>query len=59
MAYNEAIEHLPADAEWSCSFGNPGEGGFVEYYRTPSGEKWVIFNGPYDIFRLDWGCQRA
>lgn len=33
MTYNEARDRLPEGAEWQCSFGNPGENGYLEYYR--------------------------
>lgn len=59
MARNDAYAMLPADAAWSCSFGYPGEGGFNEYYRTASGERWIISNGPWDAFPLDWQCKRV
>ena len=46
-SYSEARSQLPVDAEWSCMFGNPGNGGFVEYWRDASGAKYVIKNGPW------------
>ena len=45
MTGNEVFQLLPPDAKWSSSFGNPGDGGYVEYYRTPAGERWIISNG--------------
>ena len=42
MTRNEAFQLLPTDAKWSSSFGNPGEGGYVEYYRTLDGERWSV-----------------
>lgn len=39
----DARESLPANATWSKSFGNAGEGGYVEYYRTDTGERYTIF----------------
>lgn len=60
MERSAAYALLPADAEWSCSFGYPGEGGFKEYHRTKAGECWQITNGSYDLpsFALDWQCQQ-
>ncbi len=54
----EAYNQLPADAKWSSSFGNPGEGGFTEFYRTPNGERWIISNGPW-CGPTEWKCQKA
>ncbi len=51
----EAYKLLPADAKWSCSFGNPGESNFNEIYRTPGGDRWVISNGQYGD---EWKCER-
>jgi hypothetical protein len=34
MTYQEAKAKLPADAAWSCSFGNPGEEQYHEYWRA-------------------------
>lgn len=61
MTYAAARKALPKDAEWSSSFGNPGEGGYVEYYHTTSGRKWVISNGPYcwTPGEDDWRCVPA
>lgn len=58
---SEALQALPDDAKWSCSFGNPGEGGYTEFHRTPAGERWVVTNGPYDAmqFQFDWHCQKS
>lgn len=56
-----ALAQLPAGAVWSCSFGNPGEGGYVEYHRTLAGERWIVSNGPYHLcpWEFDWHCQKA
>jgi len=43
--YSEARAALPDDAEWSSSFGYPGQGGFAEYYRDPRGDRFIIQNG--------------
>ncbi len=55
--YAKAVEALPANAECSSTFGNPGKGGYVEYWRTPDGEVWTVSNGPYDAVTLDWRCR--
>ena len=57
---SEAIQALPYGAKWSCSFGNPGEGGYVEYYRAPDGRRWQVSNGPYYLcsFNLDWRAKK-
>lgn len=57
----DVLGQLPANAKWSCSFGNPGEGGYVEYHRTPDGERWIVSNGPYHLqsFEFDWHCQKC
>lgn len=47
MNYKQAMQKVPADAEWSSSFGNPGEGGYVEYYRASDGSRWKMSNGSY------------
>lgn len=44
--YAEARKAVPAKAWCSASFGNPGCGGYSEYWR--SGERrWEISNGPW------------
>jgi hypothetical protein len=55
MTRNEAYDQLPADAEWSCSFGYPGEPGFVEYYRDPKGNR---YNIAVDAYRAGWSFNR-
>lgn len=53
----QAYQALPADAEWSCSFGYPGEGGYVEFSRTATGERWEISNGRFDAVQpIEWQC---
>jgi hypothetical protein len=52
----QAYDQLPADAEWSCSFGNPGERNFEERYRRPDGTLWIISNGFYGD---EWKCERG
>lgn len=57
--YAETAAEVPADAKWSCSFGNPGESGYVEYYRTPAGERWIVANGSWDSPWPVWTCQKV
>lgn len=40
-------DELPDDARLSATFGNPGEGGYAEYWRTPDGQRFRISNGRY------------
>lgn len=51
MTYEQALDSLPDNATWSCSFGYPGEGGCNIYYRTPDGTRYVVSNGPWYAFR--------
>lgn len=39
---SEAYAVLPADAEWSSSFGYPGQSPFDEYYRDVTGQRWHV-----------------
>lgn len=48
MSYNDALDLLPYDALWSSCFGYPGQGGYVEYYRTKDGTRYVVSNGAWD-----------
>ena len=59
--YQEAAAQLPADAKWSSSFGNPGEGGYTEYHHQPDGTRWIIGNGPWHLIEceFDWHCQKV
>lgn len=45
--YGAAYDSLPP-AEWSSTFGNPGCGGFTEYWRTKDGHRYVISNGKWN-----------
>ncbi len=45
MSYQQAIDTLPQDSKWSSSFGYPGKGGYVEYWRTTDGQRFEISNG--------------
>ena len=45
--YDAASALLPAGAEWSSSFGNPGEGGYTEFWRTGN-VRHKITNGNYE-----------
>lgn len=60
MTEKQAYALLPKDAKWSSSFGNPGEGGFIEYHRTSAGQ-WIISNGPYFLSSSEfmWNCVKA
>lgn len=53
----QAYAQLPKDAKWSSSFGYPGEGGFVEFFRQPDGTVWQISNGSW-CGPEDWRCER-
>jgi len=56
--YNEATAMLPADAKWSCSFGYPGETGYVEYFRDRANNRFVIENGKWSDFEMCWTCKQ-
>lgn len=60
-SYADACALLPAGAMWSSCFGNPGEGGYCEYWRLPDGRRWVVSNGPYHLcsWEFDWHCQKV
>jgi hypothetical protein len=58
MAYGDARAAISADAIWSSSFGNPGEGGYSEYWRAADGARWVISNGSYLDCGRAWTAQR-
>jgi hypothetical protein len=47
MTYEQALNTIPSDRKWSSSFGNPGEGGYVEYWRTADGRRFSVSNGSY------------
>ena len=47
MTYPESLKQLPTTVRWSACFGNPGEGGYCEYYRDPQGKRYIIENGDY------------
>lgn len=49
-SYKEAAATLPAGAKWSASFGNPGQGGYSEYFRTAEGKRFAIENGSWSAF---------
>lgn len=58
--YHEAAEALPAGAKWSSSFGNPGEGGYCEFFRTPEGKRFQITNGTWsEIAPFTWTLAEA
>ena len=49
--YEGARARLADDAEWTSSFGYPGEGGYCEHWRRPNGERWRISNGRWDALK--------
>ena len=53
-----AYRKLPQGAVWSCSFGDPGDGGFTEFYRVPNGWRYKISNGPWNG-PLNWTCTKV
>lgn len=61
LTYFDAAAQLPADAKWSSTFGNPGDGGYTEYWRQPDGTRWIISNGPWHLIEceFDWHCQKT
>ena len=60
MTETQAEAALPADAKWSCSFGNAGEGGYRAYFQAPSGKRYVVANGPWDAFApFNWSVTEA
>lgn len=59
MTYAQAASKLPPDTSWSCSFGNPGEGGYVEYHRDTAGNRYVLANGRWDEFGDVWTFEVA
>jgi len=56
MTYAQAVGQIPAPAHWSSSFGNPGVGGYAEFWRDRNGRRWIVENGPYDAIALSWSC---
>lgn len=60
-SYEDAATELPENAVWSSTFGNPGDGGYVEYWRQPDGTRWTISNGPWHLIEceFDWHCQKV
>ena len=57
--FDAAYGALPSEAEWTSSFGYPGEGGFTEYYRTPDGRRFRVSNGSaLSPFRR-WTCEEV
>jgi hypothetical protein len=51
---SQALAELPADAKWTSSFGCPGEGGYVEYFRDAAGNRYTIDNGRWCDFGDVW-----
>ena len=59
MTYQEAMSQVPTEAVWSASFGYASEGGYVEYWRTPNGDRWRISNGSYlETAPFNWTVSR-
>jgi len=59
MTYQQATAKLPTDAKWSSSFGNPGEGGYTEFWRTQT-QRFILSNGRWDdIAPFSWTCEVA
>jgi len=58
-SYSDAAAQLPADARWSASFGNPGEGGYCEYHRDQAGRRYIISNGKWCDLGTEWTVQEA
>lgn len=42
MTYQAAIASIPADSEWSCSFGYPGEDNYSEFWRDTGNNRYQI-----------------
>ena len=56
--YHDAAARLPADAQWVSSFGNGGEPGYTEFWRTPDGTRYTIDNGAWDAITPVWSCRQ-
>lgn len=41
-SYHEARIKLPLNAKWSNAFGNPGKGGYTEFWRTIHDQQWPV-----------------
>ena len=56
MLYSAIVTDLEnAGCKWSASFGYPGEGGYNEFWRDPTGRRFVISNGTHwDCAPFDW-----
>ena len=56
MTYIEALNLLPADVTCTATFGNPGDGGYSEYWRSKvTGERWSVGNGSHlDTAPFNW-----
>jgi len=42
MTQSQAYARIPADAQWSCCFGYPGDAPFDEIYHAADGRRWMI-----------------
>lgn len=47
MTYEQAMQSVPEGAEWSSSFGYPGEPGCSIYFRLRGGTRYVVSNGDW------------
>ena len=50
-SHHDAIMATPAGTRWSCSFGQPGEGGYSEYLHTPDDRCFIVSNGLWDALK--------
>jgi hypothetical protein len=59
-SYEQALNSLGIETKWSCSFGNPGEGGYTEFRRDAMGRRYTISNGSYlDFAPFNWTATKA
>ena len=55
MTYSEVYTALrEMNAGLSSTFGNPGEGGYRAFYRTPDGRRFEIGNGSHMDSGVEW-----
>lgn len=59
MTYAQVVATLPDHAKWSCSFGNPGEGGYCEIHRDEFGNRYILTNGDWDSDGKVWKVERV
>lgn len=59
-SYARARLQIPSNARWSSTFGNPGDGGWSEFWRQPDGQRWEISNGPWDAVQpFEWTVRKV